>query len=252
MLAAARHQAILELLQTSGSVQVSELSERFGVTKKTIREDLEKLEEKGLLRRTHGGAVAAEEEPEPLLPLQIPNTKHVKEKESIAAHALRYIRPDDIIALDAGSTTLEIAKRLPNEPLTVITNDLLIIRELIGKDRIRLVVPGGYRQRNVLIGNEVLEWLTRLNVQKLFLSATGVHEKYGLTVFTNELIELKKAYMASAKEIYCVADHSKFDRAALFTFATLQEIDILITDSGLPEEIEKRYQGGSVKIERAV
>ncbi|MBN2982803.1 MULTISPECIES: DeoR/GlpR family DNA-binding transcription regulator [Cohnella] len=252
MLAAARQQSILELLQTAGTVQVSDLSERFGVTKKTIREDLEKLEEKGLLKRTHGGAVAAAEEPEPLLPLQIPNTKHPDEKISIAVHALKYIKRDDIIALDAGSTTLEIAKRLPNEPLTVITNDLLIIHELIGKDRIRLVVPGGYRQRNVLIGNDVLDWLSRLNVQKLFLSATGVHEKYGLTVFTNELIELKKAYMASAKEIYCVADHSKFDRAALLTFASLAEIDLLITDAGLSEEVEKRYKGGSVNIERAV
>lgn len=252
MLAAARHQLILDRLLAEGAVQVSELSERFGVTPKTIREDLEKLEEKGLLRRTHGGAVAREEEAEPLLPLQIPNTKHLVEKEAIARQALTHIEPGDVIALDAGSTTLAIARLLPNEPLTVLTNDLLIMQELIGKDQIRLVVPGGYRQRNVLIGNEALSWLSKLNVQKAFLSATGIHEKYGLTVFTGELIELKQAYLASAKEVYCVADHSKFGRAALLTFASLEEADVLITDAGLDEETVRRYEGSSVRIERAL
>lgn len=253
MLAAARHQLILDRLLAEGTVQVSELSERFGVTPKTIREDLEKLEEKGLLKRTHGGAVALEGETEPLLPLQIPNTQHLSEKEAIAARALAYIQPGDVIALDAGSTTLEIAKKLPNEPLTVLTNDLLIMRELIGKENIRLVVPGGYRHRNVLIGNEALEWLKRLNVQKLFLSATGIHEKYGLTVFTGELIELKRAYMANAKEIYCVADHSKFDRAALLTFASLPELNRIITDAGISDDTIRRYaEGSSVNIDKAL
>lgn len=251
MLAITRHQMILDLLQIQGTVQVSELSDQLGVTAKTIREDLEKLEEKGLLRRIHGGAVNHSDEADPMLPLQFPNTKHSKEKEAIAIHALRYIRQDEVIALDAGSTTLEIAKRLPNIPLTVLTNDLLIIRELMLKDQIRLVVPGGYRHRNVLVGNDALEWLTKLNVQKLFLSATGVHDKFGLSVFTGELLDLKKAYLAGAKEIYGVADHSKFDRAALLTFATLQQLHVLITDDGLDDEIFRRYEGGSVRIERA-
>ncbi|WP_239618668.1 DeoR/GlpR family DNA-binding transcription regulator [Cohnella mopanensis] len=251
MLAVTRHQSILDLLQTQGTVQVSELSELMSVTPKTIREDLEKLEEKGLLTRIHGGAVSRSDQSDPMLPLQIPNTKRSKEKEAIAVHALRYIREDDVIALDAGSTTLEIAKRLPNIPLTVLTNDLLIIRELMMKEHIRLVVPGGYRHRNVLIGNDALDWLTRLNVQKLFLSATGVHDKFGLSVFTGELLDLKKAYLSGAKEIYGVADHSKFDRAALQTFAALQDLDVLITDDGLDDETFRRYEGGSVKIERA-
>ncbi|MCD9023903.1 DeoR/GlpR family DNA-binding transcription regulator [Cohnella silvisoli] len=251
MLAVTRHQSILDLLQAQGSVQVSELSERLGVTSKTIREDLEKLEEKGLLRRIHGGAVGQNDQADPLLPLQIPNTKHSKEKAAIAIHALRYIKQDDVIALDAGSTTLEIARQLPNMPLTVLTNDLLIIRELMAKDQVRLVVPGGYRHNNVLVGNDALDWVTRLNVQKLFLSATGVHDKFGLSVFTSELLDLKKAYLAGAKEIYGVADHTKFDRAALLTFANLQDIHVLITDDGLEDEIFHRYEGGSLKIERA-
>lgn len=253
MLAVTRHQSILELLQSRGTVQVADLSERLGVTAKTIREDLEKLEEQGLLRRIHGGAVAPKVDAEPLLPPQVPNLKHAAEKEAIARHALTYIRENDVLALDAGSTTLEIARLLPaGLSLTVLTNDLLIIRELLPRDDIRLVVPGGYRHRNVLVGNDALEWVTRLNVQKVFLSATGVHEAFGLSVFTNELLELKKAYLSGAKEIYGVADHSKFDRAALFTFAALGDLDVLITDDGLDDGIVRRYEeGGSVNIERA-
>jgi DeoR family fructose operon transcriptional repressor len=252
MLAAARYQRILELLQQQGTVKVTELSERFGVTSKTIREDLEKLEEKALLKRIHGGAVSLADGVESLLPLQIPNRKHLNEKEAIAAHAVRYIRSGDIIALDAGSTTFEIARRIPNEPLTVLTNDLLIIRELAVKDQIRLVVPGGYQQRNVLVGNDTLDWLERLNVQKLFLSTTGVHEKYGFTLFNTELMHLKKAFIHIAKEVYGVADHSKFDKAALLTFAALDEIDVLITDDGIDNATQRRYEDeGGIRIERA-
>ena len=251
MLAIARHQFILELLQKQSSVQVSDLSEQMEVTPKTVREDLEKLEEKGLLRRIHGGAVSPNDQTDSMLPLQFPNTKHLNEKEAIAIHALRYISQNDVIALDAGSTTLEIAKRLPNMPLTVLTNDLLIIREIISKEQIQLVVPGGYRHHNVLVGNDALDWLTRLNVQKLFVSATGIHDKFGLSVFTSELLNLKKAYLSEAKEIYGVVDSSKFDRAALLTFAALQDLHVLITDDGLSDEQFHRYEGGSVKIERA-
>ncbi|RKP56103.1 DeoR/GlpR transcriptional regulator [Cohnella endophytica] len=251
MLAVTRHQSILECIEKQGTVQVSELSEMLSVTPKTIREDLEKLEEKGLLSRIHGGAMKRSDRSESLFPLEIPNTKHGREKEAIAMYALRYIREGDVIALDAGSTTLEIAKKLPNAPITVVTNDLLIIRELTGKELVRLVVPGGYRHRNVLIGNDALDWLTRLNVQKVFLSASGVHDKFGLSVFTGELLDLKKAYLSGAKEIYGVADHSKFDRAALQTFASLDELDVLITDEWLADETLKRYEGGRVRIERA-
>lgn len=252
MLAVARHQYILEQLQQNGSVKVTDLSELLGVTPKTVREDLEKLEESGLLRRTHGGAVAIPDSDSILPLLQIPNTKFPREKEAIAAHALRYIQPEDVIALDAGSTTLEIARLLPNEPMTVVTNDLMIMRELVGKERIQLVVPGGYRHNNVLIGNDSIDWVNRLNVQKVFMSAAGIHEKYGLSVFTGELIKLKKAFIAGAKEVIAVADHSKFDRATLLTFAALQEVDVIITDARLDDETVRRYERSSVRIEKAV
>ncbi|WP_028612003.1 DeoR/GlpR family DNA-binding transcription regulator [Paenibacillus harenae] len=251
MLAAERHRKIIEKLEQLGAVKVSELSEQFQVTEKTVREDLEKLEEKGLLKRTHGGAVLDQSGEDSLYPLQFPNSKHQQEKSAIAALALTCIEPNDIIALDAGSTTLEMAKRLPNIPVTVLTNDLLIIRELTVKDQVRLVVPGGYRHNNVLIGAESHEWIKRLNVHKLFLSTTGVHLEYGLTIFTEELTKLKKLYMENAKTVYCLADHSKFDKGALITFAELKEIDFIITDDGIDPETAAKYEAQHIRMMKA-
>ncbi|MDQ8735880.1 DeoR/GlpR family DNA-binding transcription regulator [Paenibacillus sp. LHD-38] len=251
MLAAERHRKIIEKLEQLGAVKVSELSEQFGVTEKTVREDLEKLEEKGLLKRTHGGAVVEQEGEDSLYPLQFPNSKHQQEKAAIAALALSCIEDNDIIALDAGSTTLEMAKKLPNMPVTVLTNDLLIIRELTLKDQVRLVIPGGYRHNNLLIGAESQEWIKRLNVHKLFLSTTGIHLEYGLTIFTEELSKLKTLYMDNAKTVYCLADHSKFDKGALITFAGLDEIDCIITDDGIAPEVAAKYEALHIKMMKA-
>ncbi|MFC4776946.1 DeoR/GlpR family DNA-binding transcription regulator [Paenibacillus sp. GCM10023252] len=248
MLAIDRHRRVIEQLEEKGSIKVSELSEQFGVTEKTIREDLERLEEKGLLKRIHGGAILVQEGENSLLPLQLPNSKYPDAKSAIADYAASCIEENDIIALDAGSTTLEIAKRLKNMPLTVLTNDLLIIRELTSKEQIRLVVPGGYRQHNLLVGTEAHDWIRKLNVHKLFLSTTGIHLEYGLTIFNEDSLELKKVYMACAKKIYCVADHSKFDRGALLTFAELGEVDTFITDAALPADTVKRYEEQGAKM----
>ncbi|GIQ69175.1 DeoR/GlpR transcriptional regulator [Xylanibacillus composti] len=251
MLAVERQRIILDKLQRQGAVKVSDLSTELQVTEKTVREDLEKLERSGHLKRIHGGAVQPTEENSQLLTLQIPNTRCMQEKAEIAEAAIGLIRKGDIIALDGGSTTLEIAKRLANEELTVLTNDVMIIRELAVKEQIRLIVPGGYRRHNHLIGTHNLDWIRSMNVQKAFLSATGIHPEYGLTVFIDDLIEQKKAWVACAQTVYCVADHSKFDKAALVTFADLDEVDLFLTDSGIAPEVLETYKAGGVQIQAA-
>ncbi|MBW7462088.1 DeoR/GlpR transcriptional regulator, partial [Paenibacillus sepulcri] len=126
--------------------------------------------------------VPLEPSEENIYPLVYPNNKLEKAKESIAAAALKQIEPGGIIALDGGSTTLAMARRIENKPLTVVTNDVMIIRELALRDQIRLVVPGGYRQHNLLLHPESLEWVSRMNIHKFFLSTTGIHEEYGFSV----------------------------------------------------------------------
>jgi DeoR/GlpR family transcriptional regulator of sugar metabolism len=239
----------MELLIERREVSVAELSEMLEVTGKTIRQDLEKLEEKGLLRRTHGGAVLANEAYSGLFQARFPNAKNPEEKLQIARRAVQFIEPNDIIALDGGSTTLEIARLLDNAPLTVLTNDLHIISELIKKDQIRLVVPGGFRSRNMLVSENPRDFLNKLNVQKAFISATGIHPDYGFTIFTHMHVEQKRALIDSAKHVYFVADHSKFDKCALITFAKLAEAEAIITDGRVSEETLSKYRSAGIRIE---
>ncbi|KRF11172.1 DeoR/GlpR family DNA-binding transcription regulator [Paenibacillus sp. Soil787] len=243
-----RYETIMEILLAQKEVTVNELSERLDVTGKTIREDLAKLEEKGLLVRIHGGAVLAQSDQLGILSTKEPIIKHADQKSEIATIALRYIQPRDIIALDGGSTTLEIARRLDNQPLTVVTNDLFIISELLHKEEIRLVVPGGYRLRNTLAGPEAVDYVSKLNIQKSFISATGVHLQHGFTIYTSDHADYKRALIRSSATVYGVADHYKFGQCALRTFATLSEVAMILTDSSLPADIAKQYRDAGIQI----
>jgi DeoR family fructose operon transcriptional repressor len=238
----------MEALLERKEVSVAELSEKLEVTGKTIREDLAKLEEKGLLIRVHGGAMLAQSDQLGILRSNASDATYQAEKAEIAERVQRLIAPDDIVALDGGSTTLEIARRLDNRPLTVITNDLYIINELTRKDQIRLVVPGGYRIRNMLTGPEAAAYVRTLNIHKAFLSATGIHLQDGLSIYTGEFIEFKQALLRASREAYAVADHRKFGRTALRTFASLSELKAIVTDSGLPAETAELYRAAGVTV----
>jgi DeoR family fructose operon transcriptional repressor len=243
-----RYEKIMEELLARREVTVAELSEILQVTGKTIREDLAKLEEKGHLIRVHGGAVLAQSDQLGLLSQKESLTRHPSEKAEIAAYAVSLIETGDIVALDGGSTTLEIAKHLENRPLTVVTNDVRIIGELAMKDQIRLVVPGGYRVRNMLTGSEAANFVRKLNIQKAFLSATGVHPEYGFSIYTGDFIDFKQALIETARVSCVVADHHKLGRCALLTFAQIKEIDILITDSGVDSETVDQYRSLDIRV----
>lgn len=244
-----RYEKIMEVLLTNKEVTVAELSEKLGVTGKTIREDLTRLEEQGLIVRVHGGALLAQGDQFGILPSKAPLVKHAEEKADIARKALKHINSNDIIALDGGSTTLEIARRLDNQPLTVITNDVYIISELAVKDNIRLVVPGGYRVRNMLAGPEATSYVKQLNIQKAFISATGIHPEHGLSIYTGELIDFKRALIETAREVTAVVNHHKLGQTALRTFASLDEITRIITDSRLPAEAGRPFSDAGIPIE---
>nr|WP_285855728.1 DeoR/GlpR transcriptional regulator [Paenibacillus camelliae] len=177
----------------------------------------------------------------------MPNTVNPSEKELIASYVVSHmIQEHDIIALDSGSTTLEIARQLDNIPLTILTNDLLIMREVMMKEHIKLIVPGGYSKHNLLIPSHPLEWLQEINIYKLFLSTSGIHPNYGLSIFSNEQLAMKKALIQAAQEVICVADHSKFGRGALHTFATIDQIQQFVTDAGIAaSDIELMQQAGA-------
>lgn len=250
MSAIKRHEQILEILITDKEATVARLSEALNVSGKTIREDLEKLEQQGLVKRFHGGATLANEGFAGLFPNVLPNTKNEDAKANAAKRALEFILPGEVVALDGGSTTLAMARLLDNIPVTVVTNDLFIIGELVRKDQVRLVVPGGYRNRNQLINENFASIIGSMNIQKAFISTTGIHADYGLTVFTQALVGQKRAIMQAAANCYCVADHTKFNQCALLTFAKPEEVNAIITDPGLPEETAHAFSQRGIQLIR--
>lgn len=253
MLSEVRHSKIIESLNQMGSIKVSELSKAYQVTEKTIREDLEKLEAAGILKRVHGGAVLVESS-HSMLPIHKRRIRQQHEKEQIAAEAYKWIEDGQIILLDGGSTTLELAKLIQNRVLTVITNDTKIASTLAESNGIELCILGGYRRKGTftIIGPSAIQMVDELNVDIAFLGCTGIDLERGISVFHRDEAELKKRMIKSAKKVILLTDHTKFEQTALISFASAKEIHLLITDSLTDDHLVQRYTDIGLEVIRAI
>ncbi len=252
MLAVERHERILDQLDKNKIIKVSELSKLLDVTEKTIRGDLELLEHRGLLKRIHGGAVIEENEGR-MLPIAERQLGYSDVKLAIAKEAVKLIKPNETILMDGGSTTIAVAELLGDFPITVITNDLKIAGVLLNKSNVQLMVLGGTRidQSSSLMGAQATEMLSRMRVNRLFFGTTGISLEHGLTVFNSIHADWKRQIIASANQITLLADASKFEKVALIQFATLDEVDEIITDSSLDESVKIKLESKQIRLHLA-
>jgi len=250
MLAEERRQRILALLDEKGAVTVAELRAHFGVSEMTIRRDMAVLESRGLLRRVHGGAVSARGRSyEP--PFLIRSGLRVEEKRRIAEAAVTLIREGDSIALDVGTTTLEIAKRLRGmRNLTIVTPSLHIANILAESPDNRLILTGGILRFGELslIGHLAERVFHELYVDKVFLGVGGLDLQAGLTEYNYEDAQVKRAMLGSAKECIVVTDSSKLGRVAFAVVAPVSAIDILITDTGADPQFVTKLKELGIKV----
>lgn len=230
MLSIERHEKILEYLDREKAVKVADLSAAFYVTEKTIRADLISLEQKGLLKRIHGGAVPPGGGS--ILPIADRQSKHVNEKTAIAKKAIELLSEEETIFLDGGSTTRQLAGLLGDFKVTVVTNDVKIASILIFKEKVDLIILGGSQIGNTssLYGPLASDALQKIRVSHLFLGTTGIDCSHGLTVFNRLQAEYKKSIISAASRITLLADHTKFGQNALIKFAELSDVDLIITD----------------------
>lgn len=252
MLSVKRLEEITRLLERQGSVDVNDLSARLGVTPKTIRQDLAKLEEMGLLQRVHGGAVLKQAGNNSIYPIQERKRHNLAEKERIGRAALKYVEEGDTIILDGGSTTIALARLLGEKPLVAITNDMLIAMELMNKENITLYLTGGKLRREgvfTLLGREAERTIKRYNANKLFLGVTALDFRQGLMVLSEDEAGIKRAMIESAKQVICLVDYSKFHKLAFTSFATLKDIHVLITDTRIPEEDQAFLRAQGIALE---
>lgn len=239
-----RRAQLLERLSERGSVSVARLVDHFGVSEVTIRRDLGLLEQQGLCRRVRGGAIQPQGRSyEP--PFALRRTFHEAEKDAIAEAALLYVNDGDSIALDVGSTTLALARRLTaRHNLTVITPSLSVAGVLADHPSVRVLVSGGLLRpsESSLVGHLAEQAFTRFHVDRLFLGVGGIHADHGMTEFNVEDTLVKQAMLQTAKETIVLADSSKLDRIVFATVAPVSRVDRLVTDAGADPDAVARLE----------
>ncbi|PTT62554.1 DeoR/GlpR family DNA-binding transcription regulator [Arthrobacter sp. HMWF013] len=246
MFAEERQQKIAELVAGSGRVSVNLLAERFSITTETVRRDLATLETAGTVRRVHGGAVAADRFSTIEESINDRTVQRPGQKMRIADAALALIPPakSGSILLDAGSTTEALADLLsrraavvpsgsPAPELVVITHAVPIAARLASTPGIALQLLGG-RVRGLTqaaVGQATVEAANRMRPDIAFIGTNGIHADFGLSTPDPEEAAVKAAFVHSARRIVVLADSSKLDAETLVQFASLKDLDTLITDS---------------------
>lgn len=252
MYAEERRQAIAAHAREHGRVEVVALADDLDVTPETIRRDLTELERAGILRRVHGGAIPMDRfRAEP--GLQEKAGVMAAEKRRIAKVALEHVPDGGSILLDAGTTTSELASVLPDRELTVVTNALPIATMLAARDRITVRVVGG-RIRGRTMANVdgwALRALGELMVDVAFLATNGLSLARGLSTHDPDEAEVKRAMVAAARSRILLADHTKVGQEQLVAYAGLDDLDLLVTDTGLDAEVADQLAGAGPEVVRA-
>jgi len=244
MLARHRQSLILEDVRRMGSARVSELTQRLGVSDMTIRRDLEVLARAGLIEKVHGGAVlpGAPSSHEP--GFEAKSVLEQPEKAAIAQAAAALVTPGTAIGISAGTTTFALAQRLIAIPgLTIVTNSVRVVTlfenvPLEGQaPQASVVLTGGVRTPSDALVGPIADLAIRsLHLDLLFLGCHGIDPAAGLTTPNLSEAETNRAFMQAARKVTVVADHTKWGIVGLSSFASLDDIDTLITDSGLQAE----------------
>ncbi len=234
-----RRKRILELLKRDGSIKVGEIADTIGVSLSTVRNDLRILQERGLIRRVHGGAVVKEKY-DPLYQKGVADVYEAKIK--IAKKAIQFVEEGDFIFIDAGSTTLIFLEELIKSqiPVHVITNSLYVINALSDEPKISVYVIGGeFRRRTMNFVEPELDAFD-YRIFKAFMGIGGFdHEGYYVT--TPVEARFKKKIIDKAKKVYILADSRKYGRVLMGFVGPWTEKDTLITDKKLPLDVDIVY-----------
>jgi len=238
MFAEERQRKIAEMMVESSSLKVVELAEHFEVSESTIRRDLQELEEHQILKRTHGGAVSVTKrgfEPS----FKDKKEEFSIEKERIGELAAEMVEDGYSVILDTGTTTLEIAKRIKNKKITVITNSLDIAEELSDVDNIELIMTGGTLRGNTraMVGYLTETMLRNFRADIAFIGANGITLKDGATTPNHVEAMTKRAMISSSHKVYVVSDTSKLGKVSFAVITPILNITGIIIAGEMNEEV---------------
>lgn len=234
---------ILASLEKEGQIDVGALAESFRISKETVRRDLNKLEKDGKLIRTHGGAIAAAGSADSAnesvsvteLPANVRSTIHMAEKKLIGKAAASYVREGDVIFIDNSTTCIYVYPYIPqNLHITILTNSLQFLIESIpiASPLHTFVCLGGIMKPSNLsvYGHTTLKNAQEYFPSKAFISCTGIFSENKIADMGVQEIDVKRSLMETSREVFLLADHSKFKPAGQIFLAGLDDIDHIITD----------------------
>ncbi|MEM6281495.1 MAG: DeoR/GlpR family DNA-binding transcription regulator [Chloroflexota bacterium] len=253
-LAIERQQIILDILRQEGVVRTAELKELLKVSPVTIRADLKELERAGECEIIWGGAVSTKPATERESLLEERSKIHAAEKRRIGAAAVDYIQTGQTIFVDAGSTTVELVRHLPKdlEYLRIVTPALNVAVAASHYPDVELVMPGGVLRNltRALVGTQTARSMEMFNASWFFLATGGFSIKSGITTGNIMEVEVKRTMARRAKKCCVLADSSKHGREMSLVVMPIQNVDVLITDTGLSDEDASALAAQGVEIIR--
>ena len=238
-----RLQSIADRVLAGSRVYVEELAREFSVSPSSIRIDLAELETRGLLTRTHGGAILSEKVDGHVITqkssLEMRRRLHLAEKDAIGRAAAALIDEGDTLMMDGGSTTLYVARHLAaKRNLTVITNAVSLLPDLMTLPDVQIYVTGGLLDLSfaTLLGDLAIDGLSHFRTAKAILGIDGISVGSGLSVTNAFVAATKRKMIAASEQVIVVSDHTKLDQVCLIPLAPLSDMDYLVTDDGATTE----------------
>jgi DeoR family transcriptional regulator of aga operon len=250
-----RQELYLTHLSTHGGAQVSELSGLFGVSMSTVRRDLQEMEDAGLVRRVHGGAVLAgdrSERTEAAALLRV--AEHAAHKGRIGAVAGGLVQDGSTIIITGGTTTAAMIPYLNGKSnVTVITNALNIAYDLAAQPEIDVIVLGGWLRHSEysLLGHLTLQALQDLRADMAFHGIFGIDAAHGLTGTSIQEVQTDRGILAAAREICILVDHTKWGRIGPVRVAPIEDISLVVTDREAPEAAVSEVEQRDIRVIRA-
>ncbi|MFD1600513.1 HTH-type transcriptional regulator GlpR [Halobellus rarus] len=246
MLPEKRREYIVELVIEENGCTVSELAEELDISETTVRRDLDELADRNSINRTHGGAVPVVER---LSDYERRTIQNREAKETIAKRAVKEIHNEQVVLLDAGSTTQAIGSEIPKDyNISVVTNNPPVASRLAEAETEVFLTGGRYNEdHNFLVGRLAEEAIEQMNFDLAFIGVEGIHSD-GLTTVFNDAARIKELMVKNSRRVVVVADHSKIGARSVIQFADLSDVDMVITDKPIAHDLRESLVEAGIEV----
>lgn len=242
-----RKSEIISMLEENGKVEITQLTQRFNASRETIRRDLRDLEEEGVIKRTHGGALLQHASSAAEYPVVIREIRHYREKQAICLEAAALIHDGDIIFVDNSSTCIFLTGFIPpGMRVTIVTNSIKLLLEetrVPSSNRVVICLGGMFHSSNLsLYGNIALKNAGEFYPDKAFISCTGIHPQNHISDASILEVDIKRQMIERSREVVLLADSSKFNKTGPIYLCDLSAVGHIVTDNQIEEGDKSFFQ----------